>query len=60
MANNDSDVVWAPRTSIRFWSLDFIMDDRGTMIRAMEAPVPLTSDLLDITGNISSLPLSFP
>jgi hypothetical protein len=40
MANNDSGVVWTHGMTIRFESIDFIINDGGTMIRAIEAPVP--------------------
>jgi hypothetical protein len=39
MANKDIDIVWTPEMTIHFGCLDFIIDDGGTMIRALEAPV---------------------
>jgi hypothetical protein len=53
-------VVWTPGTTIRFGSLNFVINNRGTMIRAPEALVPPTSELFDIAGSLGGLRLSSP
>jgi hypothetical protein len=43
-------IVWAPIMAIRFESLDFVIDNEGTMTRAPKAQSPLMKDLIDIVG----------
>jgi hypothetical protein len=40
MANNNSGVVWTLGTTIRFGSLDFVINDRRTMARTPEPWFP--------------------
>jgi hypothetical protein len=60
MASNDGCVVWTPRTTIQFGSLNFIISDEGTMSRTPEALVPLMCDSLDITEGLENLWLGSP
>lgn len=45
------------RVTIRFGNLDFVINNRGMMVKATEAPVPLTNDSLDITEGLGGLRL---
>jgi hypothetical protein len=49
------DVVWAPRTTIHFGSLDFIVNSVGNMIRASIAQSLLAKDLVDIARGFGGL-----
>jgi hypothetical protein len=55
MANNNNDVVWTPRTHIRFGSLNFVIDEEAIMIRALEAPTPSTNGLPNVARHFGDL-----
>lgn len=50
MANKDVGAVWTPGATIRFGSLDFVINNEGTMTRAPKAQSPSMKDLIDIVG----------
>jgi hypothetical protein len=55
MASNNGSAVWTLGTTIRFESLDFVVNEEGGMTRASEAPSPLASDFLDVAGSLGDL-----
>jgi hypothetical protein len=57
MDNNNNGVVWTPRMTIHFESLDFVVNEKGETTRASEAPSPLMSDLPNVARSLSDLRL---
>lgn len=47
--------VWAPGTTIRSGSLDYVVDNEGTMDRVPKAQTPLTKGLVDIARGLRGL-----
>lgn len=60
MFGNDVDVVWTPGATDRFGSPDSAISNEETTERDPEAPVPPTSDSLDIIGSLDHLRLGPP
>lgn len=56
-ANNDSSLVLTPKMTIHFGSLNFIINDRGTMIKAPEALVLLMNESINISRSLGGLRL---
>lgn len=52
MACNDVDAVRAPRATIHFGIHDFIVNGKETMDKALEAPIPLAGNSLDVIGGL--------
>lgn len=55
MASNDNGAIWIPKTSIRFGSLDFVVNKEGEMTRVPETLTHLTNDLPDVVGRLGDL-----
>lgn len=56
MASNDN-TVWTPEMAIHFGSLDFIVNKKGELTEAPEAPTLLTSDLPSVASGLGDLQL---
>ena len=54
----DHGIVWALRMTIRFESLDFIVNNEGMMIRAPKSQSPLMEVFIDIARGLGGLQLS--
>jgi hypothetical protein len=57
MVGKDVDMVRPPRTTIHFWSLDFIASSKETLDKAPKALVPLASNSLDFIESLGHLRL---
>jgi hypothetical protein len=54
------DIIWAPRATVRFGSLEFIVADEGGLVRASTTRTPLMEDIDTITEAFGGLQLGLP
>ena len=53
----DHGVVWAPEITICFISLEFVINNKGTMVKALKAQPPLMEVLINIARGLRGLRL---